>query len=110
MGHQQTIEKIQEMKLHGMLLALEEQAQDPDIQSLSFDERFGLLVEREWVLRQDRRLTNRLKTAKLKFQACMEDIDYRAPRPGLDRAQMRALATCDWVRPSVPRWMRQSPP
>jgi DNA replication protein DnaC len=98
MGHQQTIEKLQEMKLHGMLLALEEQTQDTDIQRLSFEERLGLLVEREWVVRQDRRLTNRLKTAKLKFQACMEDIDYRAPRPGLDRALMRTLATCTWVR------------
>ena len=98
MGHQQTIEKIQEMKLHGMLLALEQQAQDPDVQSLSFDERLGLLVEREYVVRQDRRLTRRLKTAKLKFQACIEDIDYRARRTGLDRALMRTLATCDWVR------------
>lgn len=98
MGHQQTIEKLQEMKLHGMLLALEEQGQDPDVQSLSFDERLGLLVEREYVVRQDRRLTRRLKTAKLKFQACMEDIDYRARRTGLDRALMRTLATCGWVR------------
>lgn len=97
MLHQQTVEKLQDMKLTGFLQALDEQARDKEIGSMSFEERLGMLVEREWLLRQDRRLTRRLQIAKLRFQACMEDIDYRKPR-GLDRSVMRALATCQWVR------------
>jgi DNA replication protein DnaC len=97
MLHQQTIEKLQEMKLHGFVLGLEEQSKDTEVQSLSFEERLGLLVEREWLLRLDRRLERRLKMARLRFHACMENIDYRTPR-GLDRSVMRTLAGCNWIR------------
>jgi DNA replication protein DnaC len=97
MGTQQTIDKLQEMKLFGILKAIEEQKREPSVRDLSFEERLALLVEREWLMRQDRQLARRLKKARMKLQARIEDIDYQASR-GLDRSQMRSLASCSWVR------------
>ena len=67
-----------------MSLALQEQLQLPDIASLSFEERLGLLVDRELLDRENRRLQSRLRQAKLRQAATLEDLDYRAPR-GLDK-------------------------
>lgn len=94
---QQTIEKVNEMRLAGMAQAFVAQAQQPYLYSLSFDERFGLLVDQEWTYRQDRRLARLLREAKLRLAACLEDIDYHHPR-GLDRAVMRSLGTGQWLR------------
>jgi len=80
-----------------MYQALVEQLQMPDIAALTFEERLGLLVDRELTERENRRLTTRLRQAKLRQTACIEDIDYRHPR-GLDKALMARLATCQWVR------------
>ncbi len=74
---QPTVEKLYSLKLTGMAKALEEQLQTQDIDSLSFEERFGLLVDREMTERQNRRLGLRLKKAKLRLNASVEDIDYR---------------------------------
>jgi DNA replication protein DnaC len=71
--------------------------QTPDIAALSFEERLGLLVDRESTERENRRLTTRLRQAKLRQTACIEDIDYRHPR-GLDKTLMTRLTTCQWVR------------
>src|SRR5215211_3643911 len=92
-----TLDKLQTLKLSGMYHALVEQLQMSDIAVLSFEERFGLLVDRELTERDNRRLTTRLRQAKLRQTACIEDIDYRHPR-GLDKAVMARLATCQWVR------------
>ena len=92
-----TLDKLQTLKLAGMYQALVEQLQMADIAALSFEERFGLLVDRELTERDNRRLTTRLRQAKLRQTACIEDIDYRHPR-GLDKAVMTRLATCQWVR------------
>src|SRR5215470_11691771 len=92
-----TLDKLQTLKLSGMYHALVEQLQMADITALSFEERFGLLVDRELTERDTRRLTMRLRPAKLRQTACIEDIDYRHPR-GLDEAVMVRLATCQWVR------------
>ena len=92
-----TLDKLQTLKLSGMYQALVEQLQMSDITALSFEERFGLLVDRELTERDNRRLTTRLRQAKLRQTACIEDIDYRHPR-GLDKAVMTRLATCQWVR------------
>ena len=81
----------------GMYHALVEQLQMPDIAALTFEERFGLLVDREITERENRRLTTRLRQAKRRRTACIEDIDYRHPR-GLDKALMARLTTCQWVR------------
>src|SRR5256884_7172276 len=77
--------------------ALVEQLQMPDIAALTFEERFGLLVDRECTERENRRLTTRLRQAKLRQTGCIEDIDYRHPR-GLDKSLMARLVTCQWVR------------
>ena len=69
----------------------------PDIGDVSFDERLGLLVDRELTECDDRQLTTRLHKAKLRQAACIEDIDYRHPR-GLDKSVMLQLVTCQWVR------------
>jgi DNA replication protein DnaC len=92
-----TRDKLQSLRLTGMLKALDEQQQMPDIDQLGFEERLGLLVDRELTERHNGRLQARLRKARLKHQATVEDIDYRAPR-GLDRALMNHLATGQWIR------------
>jgi DNA replication protein DnaC len=92
-----TYEKMQTLKLSGMLKAFEEQQRTAEIDSLSFEERLGLLLDREMTERQTKRLRTRLKKAKLRQQACVEDIDYRHPR-GLDKSLMLRLSSCDWVK------------
>lgn len=92
-----TLDKLQSLKLNGMVQALMEQMKMPDITELSFEERLGLLVDREITQRDDRRLNNRLYKAKLRQHACIEDIDYRHPR-GLDKSMITRLATCQWIR------------
>lgn len=93
---QPILEKLHQMKLLGLAEAFSSQSQQVDIQGLSFEERFGLLVDQEWAYRQDRRLARLLKEARLRLPACPEDIDYQPPR-GLDRAVMRALAGGQWL-------------
>ena len=79
-----------------MARCLEEQMNTKDIGSFSFEDRLGMMVDRETTDRENRRLTKRLTRARLKVDACMEDIDYRAGR-GLDRSLMLGLASCRWV-------------
>ena len=67
-----TLDKLQTLRLHGMLKALNEQLKTPDIDSLSFEERLGLLVDRELTERDDKRLSSRLRQARLKHNACLE--------------------------------------
>jgi len=93
----QTMERLRELKLTGMVRALEEQTSSAEYDDLGFEERLGLLVDREAMERSNRRLKTRLRKAKLHQQACMEDIDYRHSR-GLDKSVMRTLSTCQWIR------------
>lgn len=90
MLNQPTIDKLCAMRLRGMAEALQQQLQEPEIHQLSFEERFGLLIDRQWDWRQNRALERRLRNGRLQGTACVEDIDYRTPR-GLDRAVMRSL-------------------
>lgn len=92
-----TLEKLQALKLSGMVKALSEQMNMPDVRDLSFEERLGLLVDREMTERSDRRLKTRLRQARLRFNAALEDMDYRHAR-GLDKSLMLSLASCQWVR------------
>lgn len=92
-----TLEKLTELKLFGMLAALREQMNMPDCGLLGFEERLGLLVDREATDRENRRLAARLKRAKLRQTATIEDIDYRHPR-GLDKSVMLSLAGCQWLQ------------
>ena len=91
-----TLDQLAELKLHGMARAFEEQLQMSEIRDLSFEERLGLLVEREATERASRRLTSRLRKAKLREQAAIEDVDWRARR-GLDKRQILTLASCQWI-------------
>lgn len=93
---EETYQKLVAMRLHGMAAAFEDYLKERRHDKLSFDERFGLMVDREWTERQQRRLTRRLSSAKLREPACVEDIDYRHPR-NLDRSVMQRLSTCRWV-------------
>jgi len=92
-----TLAKLEALRLFGMLRALNDQMQMPDCASLSFDERLGLLVDREATDRQNQRLAVRLKRARLRQPAAPEDVDFRHPR-GLDRAQFLSLCSCEWIR------------
>lgn len=98
MLNEPTLEKLKSLRFDGMAAAWTEQQQNSsDLGSLSFDERFGLLVDAEWLHRQNKRLGRYLAEAKLRLgQACIEDIDYAARRQ-LDKAQIRSLATCRWI-------------
>ena len=80
-----TIETLRRLRLTGMAKALEEQQGLPDCDRLSFDERLAMLVDREAVERDNAALAQRLRLAKLRQAACLEDVDYRTPR-GLDRS------------------------
>src|SRR5919107_4521278 len=92
------MEKLTAMRLLGMVDALKAQAQDPATRELSFLERLGMLVDHQWNWRQNQALARRLYVAKLRDNACVEEIDYRAAR-GLDKSVIRALAQeSAWVR------------
>jgi DNA replication protein DnaC len=97
MLNQPTIEKLQAMKLYGMADAFREQIDSAGSSQLSFEERFGLLVDRQWTWKEGRALTRRLQLAKFKERGVVEDIDYQHAR-GLDRKLMRTLASSEWVR------------
>lgn len=96
MLNEQTLEKLHAMRLTGMAEAFAEQLRQPGIAELSFEERFGLLVDRQWIWREDRRMKRLLKNAKLRLNACIEDIDYKTPR-GIDKSVILRLASCDWI-------------
>ena len=91
-----TLEKLHGLRLTGMVQALEEQAQMAEIDTLSFEERLGLLVDREVTERENRRLKTRLKKARLRQSASVEDLDWRARR-GLDKALVAKLSQSDWI-------------
>ncbi len=91
------LDKLQILRFFGMLSAFEEQMKMPDIEKLSFDKRFGLLIDREMIDRQNRRFKTRLRKAKLRQNACLEDIDFRHPR-SLDKSLMLQLASGQWIK------------
>jgi len=96
MLNEPTMSKLYEMKLNGMAQAYEEQRAQSHLGDLSFEERFAMLVERQWIWKENRGLARRLAYAKLKQPACIEDLDFRTSR-GLQRSQINQLAGCDWV-------------
>ena len=83
MLNHQTMEKLAQMKLSGILDGFKEQIDNPAFSDLAFEDRLGLLVDREYLLRDNRRLTRRFQEAHLKVKASVEDVDFQAPR-GLD--------------------------
>lgn len=91
------MEKLQVLRFHGMLTALEEQMQMADVGSLTFEDRLGLLIDREMTERDNRKIDARLKKAKLRQNASLEDVDLRHPR-GLDKSLLMQLGQCRWLQ------------
>ena len=96
MLNEQTFDKLYAMKLIGMAEGFKEQLEQPSFRDLSLEERFGMLVERQWSWKENKHLSHLLKDAKLKLQACIEDIDYRTPR-GMEKSVILGLASCNWI-------------
>lgn len=96
MLNQPTIDRLRTLKLTGMAEALAEQLEKP-LPDLGFEERLGLLIDREWHLRENRKQSRRLSQAKLKHAACIEDIDFKHPR-GLNKSVIQDLAQGQWIR------------
>lgn len=92
-----TLDKLQALRLTGMVKALSEQLSMTGIEELGFAERLGLLVDREMAERESRRLKDRLAKARLHHVAAVEVVDLHTPR-GLDRALFASLCSCQWVR------------
>lgn len=93
---EETFNKLNQMRMYGFAKAFQDQLDSDQYDKLSLEERVGLMVDREWTEREQRRLTRRLQQAKLREHACVEDIDYRHRR-GLDKKLMQRLATCQWI-------------
>jgi DNA replication protein DnaC len=91
-----TLDQLHQLGLAGMARAFAELEANPTSAALSHAEWLGLLLDRELADRQDRRLKARLRYARLRHQAAVEDVDYRTPR-GLDRALFQRLATGGWT-------------
>jgi len=92
-----TMEKLRALRLEMLGAAWAEQQKSPEVQKLSFDERLGMLVDAQWLHRENKRLARSLHEAKLRISnACIEDIDY-SPRRELEKSAVRQLASCKWV-------------
>jgi DNA replication protein DnaC len=91
------IEKCQQLRLKSLAKMLKEQSSQSGIEHLSFEERLGLLIDVELTDRENRRLQTRLRKAKLRHEACIEDIDYKSPRD-LDKSLLISLSQCQWIR------------
>lgn len=98
MLYSQTVEKLRTLRLEGMAEALDEQRKQSNVTRLEFEERLALLVERQWLWKENRALAARLKRAQFKIpNACLEDIDYASAR-GLKRAQIDQLRAGEWLK------------
>lgn len=96
MLYQQTVEALLKLKLQGMLSALKEQQQNRQFKELTFEDRLGMIVDREITVQENRKIELRLKQAKLRQAAAVEDIDFRTAR-GLDKNNVLELANCQWL-------------
>ncbi len=93
---EQTLQKMNAMKLHAMAQAFTEQLASSEFDQLTFAERLGLLVDTEYTARENRKLSRRLRAAKMRYPASVEDVNFRAARR-LNRQQFLSLATCAWL-------------
>lgn len=93
-----TVEKMTALHLTAMAEAFQRQLASPQFADLSFEDRVAMLIDQEWTAREQRKLQRRLQVANLRHQASLEDIDWQAPRRGLDKALVGSLATCAWIQ------------
>ncbi|MFQ5931592.1 MAG: IS21-like element helper ATPase IstB [Nitrospiraceae bacterium] len=96
MLRQETVGKMNAMKLFGMVASFDNQVSSSEYAELSFEERVGLMVDAEWTDREQRKLSRRLRAAKLRYPACLENVNFQAPR-GLHRQQILSLGNCGWI-------------
>jgi len=92
-----TIDKLNSMRLTGMAKAVREQMENPEIHNLPFEDRLALIVDMEFMEREQRQLATRLKKAKMRQNAVLEDLDTKASR-GIDRSLLASLSTCQWIK------------
>ena len=98
MLHEQTIDKLKELRLNSMAQAFREQMGDPAMKGISFEDRFGFIVDRQWSDRKNAVIARLTKTATFKFSgASVEDIKYHADRK-LNKEQISLLASCEYIR------------
>jgi len=97
MLHEQTFDKLHTLNLAGMAEAFKDQRARPDMDGLTFEERFSMLVDAQYLYRENKRMKRLLANAKFKLPASMEDVDYRTHR-GLDKSVFLNLGTCEWAR------------
>ncbi len=97
MLNEETYNQLIELKLYAIARSFKEYLEQTEKDELIFEERLGIMVDREWTERQERRMKHRVSRAKLRETACVEDINYRHPR-GLDRSVMQRIVTCQWVK------------
>ncbi len=96
MLNQSTLDKLHALRLTGMAEAYQQQLNGVETRGLSFEERFGMLVDNHWTWRENQSLMRRLKKSKLSAEPCVEDINYRYPRE-MDPSTMRGLTSSQWV-------------
>lgn len=97
MTNEQTMQKLMDMHLRGMAAAYHELQRDGPSNELTFDERLGLRVDREWLERENRKLSRLLRAAKLPIEASLDDM-WCEPGRGITKAQLRDLSTDNWIR------------
>ena len=99
MTNEETFQKLSDIRMHGFTRALREQLDNAESYAhLAFEDRVGILIDREWTDREARSLTRRLQLARLRDRtAALEDIDFRHPR-GIDRNLVRRLSNCEWIK------------
>ena len=94
---QQTLDKMNAMKMSAMAEALELQLGSSEYAELSFEERVGLLIDTEWTAREQRKLTRRLRFARMRHPASLENVDFKTVR-NLNRQQILTLGSCSWIQ------------
>ncbi len=98
MVNESTINKLNEMRLNSMADSYRNQLDDSSFKELSFEERFGLLVDTEWARRKNNKLSRLIRKSEIHFtDACIEDIEYHADRQ-LDKAEIIRLSTCNYIQ------------
>jgi DNA replication protein DnaC len=100
MNEQQTIEKLNWIKVCTMAQEYSRQLKNPEIQSLPFDERFSLLVDSEWIARQNKRLANLVRKAGMKYNCAIEEFVF-TPERSVNKQTILQLSSCTWLRDNL---------
>lgn len=100
MNEQQTIEKLNWIKVCSMAQEYDRQLKNPEVQSLPFDDRFGLLVDSEWISRQNKRLANLVRKAGMKYNCAIEEFVF-TPERAVNKQTIMQLSSCMWIRDNL---------